>query len=134
MTEAEWLTTAEPGPMLDYLQDRGSRRKLILFCLYWCPLYAMERANGDPSYDTAMRFAEVGNNLEELRQVWDVEQPDEVDAKSPPEQPLKWAKLLIDPSLRADLSTPPTDRAPGILRIATGRFLCRWRRFYAAWP
>jgi hypothetical protein len=38
MTEAEWLATAYPGPMLDFLRDRGaaSDRKLRLFACGCC--------------------------------------------------------------------------------------------------
>ena len=31
MTEAEWLATADPRPMLEFLRGRASRRKLQLF-------------------------------------------------------------------------------------------------------
>ena len=36
MTEAEWLTCTDPGPMLEFLERRGSRRKLQLFGVACC--------------------------------------------------------------------------------------------------
>jgi hypothetical protein len=36
MTEAEWLTCAEPRPMLDFLRDRVPERKLRLFACVCC--------------------------------------------------------------------------------------------------
>ena len=118
MTEAEWLAATDPSPMLDLLQGRASGRKLILFCLYWCPLYGMERANGDPAYDRAMRFAEFGDNLEELRLAW--ADPDGENEPSMPERPLDWARLVTDPALRAELATPAPEHAPRVLRDIFG--------------
>jgi hypothetical protein len=38
MTEREWLECADPGPMLRYLEKRGSERKLRLFACACCRL------------------------------------------------------------------------------------------------
>jgi hypothetical protein len=43
MTEAEWLASDDPREMLEFLRGKTTRRKMILFCLWWCPLYRMER-------------------------------------------------------------------------------------------
>src|SRR4051812_46782618 len=36
MTEAAWLTATDPTPMLDFLSDRTSYRKLRLFAVACC--------------------------------------------------------------------------------------------------
>lgn len=36
MTEQDWLACTDPTPMLDFLQDKASERKLRLFACAWC--------------------------------------------------------------------------------------------------
>jgi hypothetical protein len=61
MTEAEWLTGADPGPMLGFLRGRASDRKLRLFacaCLWRVlPLLDDERQNRK-SIEFAERYAD----------------------------------------------------------------------------
>jgi len=92
----------------------------------------MERANGDPSYDTAMRYAEVGDNYEELRLAWADEE--QIDSEPTlPEQPMAWALWMTGPSAQHLFSTPPAAKAPPILRCIFGNpfrpvaFDTRWR-------
>lgn len=120
MTESEWEGSTDPTPMLDCLGGHASDRKLILFCLYWCPIYAREWANGDPAYSAAMQFAEAGDNLTDLRLAWLSEEAEAEGERSLPERPLSWARLLTEPTVREIFEVPPARQAPSILREIFG--------------
>ena len=68
MTEQEWLTAADPQPMLKYVRGRSSERKLRLFAVACCRqvwhLLADERTR--TAVEVAERFADGGAAQEEL--------------------------------------------------------------------
>ena len=67
MTEQEWLTYRNPMPMLKYLRDRASRRKLRLFGLNCCyHLRHILDHCGLKALDTAERYIEGLSNSDEL--------------------------------------------------------------------
>ncbi len=119
MTEDEWLICDDPHQMVEFLIDKASNRKLILFCLYWCPLYWMERANGDPAYDRALQFAETRENLDLLRLAWG-DSDSELWMPCLPEWPVDWAIMLTDSARQEEYATLPPRHAPPFLRDIYG--------------
>ena len=119
MTEAEWLTATDPTSMLEFLQGKASDRKLILFCLVWCPTYYREGAKCE-RYRTAFRFAEGNCGLDELRMAWiRDDDPSYPSNFSLPEKPFLWARTLTRSKYQL-AEVPPVDQAPPLIREILG--------------
>jgi hypothetical protein len=60
MTEAEWLTCADPSPMLSLLRDKANDRKMRLFSVLCCRRIAhfMTDEKGKGRIDVAERYAD----------------------------------------------------------------------------
>jgi AcrR family transcriptional regulator len=72
MTEAEWLTTTDPRPMLDFLRPRASNRKLRLFAC-GCGRQLWSRLDDERSrrsVEVAERFADGLATADELESAW----------------------------------------------------------------
>jgi hypothetical protein len=72
MTEPDWLAGVDPGPMLDYLQDRPSERKLRLFacaCVrrQWAEL---SNSRSREAVEVSERFADGRTGEVELTAAW----------------------------------------------------------------
>src|SRR5215207_6967877 len=95
MTEAEWLTDADPRPMLEWLRTRASARKLRLFAcavarLLPAPADEAEARERAAAVDVAERFADGRAGPQELADAlphsaghgwfWPVAQPDAFEA------------------------------------------------------
>jgi hypothetical protein len=120
MTEAEWLAATDPTPMLEFLHDgKASDRKLLLFCLVWCPTYYREGAECE-RYSTAFRFAEGDCGLDELRMAWiRDDDPAYPSNASLPEKPFLWARALTRSKYQL-AGVPPGDQAPPLIREIFG--------------
>src|SRR5262249_4592729 len=74
MTEAEWLTCADPAPMLEFLRDKASDRKLRLFAIA-CHRHASFVLSGEEAVDrvleTVEQYVEGKVTLEELQDIFD---------------------------------------------------------------
>jgi hypothetical protein len=72
MTEAEWLTTPDPTPMLAFLRGRASDRRLRLVCVECCRLLRRNRPpnGGIADIECVARLADGADNLEEVRTHW----------------------------------------------------------------
>jgi hypothetical protein len=68
VTEAEWLAATDPGPMLEFLRDKASERKLRLFAVACCRrIYdLLDNVRVRMSVEIAERFAEGSANSQEL--------------------------------------------------------------------
>jgi hypothetical protein len=69
MTEAEWLVATDPEPMLAFLRDKASDRKLRLFACACCrSMFAKVRVNlrDRDAVTTAERYADGRGDLAEL--------------------------------------------------------------------
>src|SRR6267154_1611180 len=69
MTEAEWLACTDPTPMLDFLRDKASDRKLRLFAVACCRgvQYLVTHDDLAKSLEVAERFADGRATDGELR-------------------------------------------------------------------
>lgn len=69
MTEAEWLACIDPGPMLDFLKDKTSDRKLQLFACECCRhVIHLFRFDEERSLlDKAEQYAESKIGKDDLR-------------------------------------------------------------------
>jgi hypothetical protein len=69
MTEAEWLTCADPTPMLEFLREKASDRKLRLFAVACCRLL-MTRVRVSPMgqhvVNVAERYADAAVSIGDL--------------------------------------------------------------------
>src|SRR5262249_1961563 len=72
MTESEWLNGTEPGPMLAYLIDRASLRKLRLFaCASLGPVWDLLRdERSRQGVEVSKRFADGKAKEEERAAAW----------------------------------------------------------------
>lgn len=119
MTEAEWLAAIDPTPMLEFLRDKASDRKAILFCLSWCPGYAEEKYNNETLYDVALRYAEGNADVFDVR--WAFLGLETVEGtKSLPEFPIDWAILLTGSDCESCHKTSPRFVAPSLIRDIFG--------------
>src|SRR5947209_4235574 len=69
MTEAEWLSATDPAPMLEFLRDTASDRKLRLFAVACCrSMFLTVRVNpwDRDAVVTAERFADGLADQDEL--------------------------------------------------------------------
>jgi hypothetical protein len=68
MTEAEWLACTDPQPMLDFLRDEASDRKMRLFCCACCRRVwdSLADPKSRSAVATAERFADGVAGREEL--------------------------------------------------------------------
>lgn len=70
MTEAEWLTCTDPGPMLEYLKGRASERKLRLFGVACCRLvWHLLDEIGKKAVECAERMADGQTTADEHEQM-----------------------------------------------------------------
>ena len=68
MTEAEWLTAAEPYPMLQFLRDKASKRKLRLFAVACCrQLWDQLEDYYRRTVDIGEQYADGHIGIQELR-------------------------------------------------------------------
>src|SRR4051794_6128486 len=68
MTEAEWLACADPWPMLGFLQEQVSDRKVRLFAVYCCQgLRSLLEPRSLSALATAERYADGLCKEAELR-------------------------------------------------------------------
>lgn len=58
MTEAEWLTCADPDPMVEWVRSKASERKLRLFACACCQRLGRQRLLPDADSRTAVEVAE----------------------------------------------------------------------------
>jgi hypothetical protein len=66
MTEAEWLACTDPAPMLAFLEDKASDRKLRLFALA-CTQRSMDRCYFSPqAIETVEKYVDLQSTSEEL--------------------------------------------------------------------
>jgi biotin carboxyl carrier protein len=68
MTEAEWLACADPSPMLNFVQDKASKRKLLLFACACCRLIQARcpKDQNQQRIETLQRFADGLAAMEEI--------------------------------------------------------------------
>jgi hypothetical protein len=69
MTEAEWLTCADPGPMLQYVGEELGHRKLRLYSVACCRLilHLMPDDRALHALEVAERYVDDLATIEELR-------------------------------------------------------------------
>jgi hypothetical protein len=72
MTEAEWLSCADPSPMLAAVRDRAGDRKLRLLACGCCrALWADAAADSRAAVEAAERYADGRADAAELDRAWD---------------------------------------------------------------
>lgn len=71
MTEAEWLAATDPTPMLEFLRDKASDRKLRLFAVACCRSiwHLLPNRQAYAVIETAEQFADGKASEEELARV-----------------------------------------------------------------
>jgi hypothetical protein len=71
MSEAEWLTATDPGPMLEYLRDKVSDRKLRLFACACCRRIFHVLTDSRHAVELAEKYADGHATLAELESAQD---------------------------------------------------------------
>ena len=100
MTEAEWLTSADPTPILEFIRNDATARKLRLFSVAALKkVKSASEENGTEThrkvliaYELAERFADGGISVQDLRRAWG-----ENLAHCWPERAYEWAREVASP-------------------------------------
>jgi hypothetical protein len=118
VTEQEWMECGAPQKMLDYLADRFSTRKLLLFCVQMnCVRAKAFRTNS--SLEVIERWVDGLADVFEVRAWWNMYG---ASVHTRPERPMEWAIEIInhEPDLDESLCYEAPAEAPTYLRDIFG--------------
>lgn len=115
MTEAEWLTSTDPGKMIEAVRSRGTDRKFRLFAIAACYLCKPRARKPKRQFEVVVEFADGADVLEQVRKAWGG-----APGRSWPERPYEWAREFARDAASGEPGYPSLPELVTLLRDVLG--------------